>query len=176
MKWVAQFAHMGDDAGSKMDISNLATVLAPNILYSKGKDPIKDESFCAIESVTMLLEHAEEFSTVPEDFVPLLQSLVYGEGDMELNVRHILRKCEVAMKLKRTRSAGGPIPPQLPRQHSSPAAVAGDYQQHQLEQQLQFYLSSSPTEASNLRVQDSPITRSQSSSQLNDHLLLQDYS
>lgn len=115
---------MEDDSGSKMHIVNLATVLAPNILYSKSKDPTKDESFFAIETVTMMLQNAEEFATVPEDFIPLLQNLSYEEGDMDLNVRHILKKCEMVMKLKRTKAAGGPIAPQLPRQHSSPAAVS----------------------------------------------------
>jgi hypothetical protein len=160
MKWVSQFADMKDNTGSKMHIVNLATVLAPNILYSKSKDPIKDESFFAIETVTMMLQNAEEFATVPEDFIPLLQNLSYEEGDMELNVRHILKKCEMVMKLKRSRAAGGPIPPQLPRQHSSPAAVstmsntannpANDLQYPQQHQQPSYYLSSSPPQDSSL--------------------------
>ncbi|KAG0183842.1 hypothetical protein DFQ28_000768 [Apophysomyces sp. BC1034] len=86
MKWVATFAFMEDDTGSKMDETNLATVIAPNILYSKSKDPMKDDSFCSIEAVRMLLQHQEEFLSVPEDFVPLLQNLTYGESDMDLNM------------------------------------------------------------------------------------------
>lgn len=185
MKWVSQFAHMKDDSGSKMHIANLSTVLAPNILYSKSKDPIKDESFFAIETVTMMLQNAEEFATVPEDFIPLLQNLTYEEGDMELNVRHILKKCEMVMKLKRSRAAGGPIAPQLPRQHSSPAAVstisttttAGNnesYPQQRLDassSSSSYYLSSSPTQDSTLNNDSQlhssiPIMRSQSSSQI----------
>lgn len=167
MKWVSQFADDSGKGGSKMNIANLATVIAPNILYSKSKDPTKDESFYAIQTVTTMLQNAEEFATVPEDFIPLLQNLSYEEGDMELNVRHILKKCEMVMKMRRSKSSGGPIPPQLPRQHSSPAAVlststTADYsqqylqqlppsstigaedQQHQSSQQSAYYLSSSP--------------------------------
>ncbi|KAF7727490.1 hypothetical protein EC973_007468 [Apophysomyces ossiformis] len=124
MKWVATFAFIGEDAGSKMDVTNLATVLAPNILYSKSKDPMKDDSFCSIEAVRMLLQYQEEFASVPEDFVPLLQNLTYAESDMDLNVRHILKKCETVMKLKRSPSGGDIVPPGFYRQHSSPAAVS----------------------------------------------------
>lgn len=192
MKWVSQFAHMEDDSGSKMHIVNLATVLAPNILYSKSKDPTKDESFFAIETVTMMLQNAEEFATVPEDFIPLLQNLSYEEGDMDLNVRHILKKCEMVMKLKRTKAAGGPIAPQLPRQHSSPAAVSTlsntannlNDLQYPLDSSnnkptTAYHLSSSPTQDSSMisemdlqrkhnnNLAPIPIIRSQSSSQLN---------
>jgi hypothetical protein len=185
MKWVSQFADDSGGGGSKMTLANLATVIAPNILYSKSKDPIKDESFYAIETVTIMLQNAEEFATVPEDFIPLLQNLSYEEGDMELNVRHILKKCEMVMKMKRSQSAGGPILPQLPRQHSSPAAVNSDYSQQypqqsptstpttDQQQQGAYYLSSSPQdtslieEARNRHLAPIPIVRSQSSSQLN---------
>lgn len=187
MKWVSQFADDAGGGGSKMNIVNLATVIAPNILYSKSKDPTKDESFFSIETVNIMIQNAEEFATVPEDFIPLLQNLSYEEGDMELNVRHILKKCEVVMKMRRSRSAGGPIPPQLPRQHSSPAAVTTsnvDYpsyppmeqtQQQEQPQAQNYYLSSSPQNTEFEEPKDSlvipptipPIIRSQSSTQLN---------
>ncbi|KAF7727507.1 hypothetical protein EC973_007485 [Apophysomyces ossiformis] len=148
MKWVATFAHIDEESGSKMDLLNLATVLAPNILYSKSKDPAKDESFAAIESVHMLLKYQEEFCTVPEDFVPMLKNLSYGEGDMERNVRDILKKCEVAMKLKKSHSAGN-YPTMPPRQHSSPAAVptsSSILQSPQQEYPAHYHLSTSPVD------------------------------
>ncbi|KAI8971223.1 hypothetical protein BDB01DRAFT_845224 [Pilobolus umbonatus] len=105
MKWVAQFAHLDNNTGNKMDTANLATVIAPNILYSKSKDPLNDESYYAIQCITMLLKYPEEFATVPEDFVPLLQNLTYAESDMEMNVRQVLKKCEeVVQKNKRSGS------------------------------------------------------------------------
>lgn len=129
LKWVSTFAHAENGGGSKMDINNITIMIAPNIFYPKGKDTNKEESFGVIETVSLLLQHQEEFTAVPEDFVPLLENLNYGEGDMELSVRNILKKCEVVMKMTRTQSAKHdqiihqPTPPPLPRQHSSPAAV-----------------------------------------------------
>ncbi|KAI8341588.1 Rho GTPase activation protein [Blakeslea trispora] len=127
MKWVSQFAEDPKGGGSKMDITNLATVIAPNILYSKSKDPMKDESLYAIEAIQVMMQYAEEFATVPEDFIPLLQNLSYEEADMDMNVRHILKKCEMVVKMKRSQSANQ-MPPLLPRQHSSPAAVLTNYE------------------------------------------------
>ncbi|ORY57651.1 RhoGAP-domain-containing protein, partial [Neocallimastix californiae] len=40
---------------NKMDIDNLATIIAPTICYSKSKDPIKDDSFLAIEALKMMM-------------------------------------------------------------------------------------------------------------------------
>lgn len=55
----------------------------------------------------------------------MLQNLTYGENDMELNVRHILKKCEAVMKMARHQAgrAENRPPPLLPRQHSSPATT-----------------------------------------------------
>lgn len=64
LRWVALFSHVTTDTGSRMDIPNLARVIAPNILLSTSKDPLKDESFLAINSVEMLLESYEEFCMV----------------------------------------------------------------------------------------------------------------
>lgn len=61
LKWVASFSHVDEETGSKMDLHNLATVICPNILYSRGKDPYKDESFSAVRAVHELLEFQDEF-------------------------------------------------------------------------------------------------------------------
>ncbi|CAO3691998.1 unnamed protein product [Rhizopus stolonifer] len=98
IKWVSQFACLENKTGSKMDIYNLSTVITPNILYSKTKESSAEETKTAIETVSMLMENAEDFAKVPEDFVPLLQNLSYEEGDMELNVRQLLKKCENILK------------------------------------------------------------------------------
>lgn len=63
-KWVASFSHVDEETGSKMDLHNLATVITPNILYSKSKDPSKDESFLAIEAVHNLLKYQDDFWVV----------------------------------------------------------------------------------------------------------------
>jgi hypothetical protein len=36
---VPPISHVDEETGSKMDLQNLATVISPNILYAKGKDP-----------------------------------------------------------------------------------------------------------------------------------------
>lgn len=64
LRWVASFSHVDEETGSKMDLHNLATVITPNVLYSKSKDPIKDESFLAIEAVMGLLEYQDDFCVV----------------------------------------------------------------------------------------------------------------
>ena len=48
------------DDGNKMDLDNLATVITPNILYSKSKNPADDESVLAIEAVRLLLKNQQE--------------------------------------------------------------------------------------------------------------------
>ncbi|KAK4949217.1 Rho-type GTPase activating protein Rga1, partial [Elasticomyces elasticus] len=37
LNWVSSFAYTDEESGSKMDIHNLATVIAPNILYPSAK-------------------------------------------------------------------------------------------------------------------------------------------
>lgn len=61
LKWVASFSHVDEETGSKMDLQNLATVISPNILYAKGKDPARDESFSAARAVHELLELQDDF-------------------------------------------------------------------------------------------------------------------
>lgn len=50
--------------GNKMDMENLAVVLAPNILVSKSKNVLDDESFASIQAVEMLLKYQSEIWTV----------------------------------------------------------------------------------------------------------------
>ena len=59
LNWASSFSAVDEESGSKMDIHNLATVIAPNILYSNTKNPGVDESFFAIEAVHSLLLHNE---------------------------------------------------------------------------------------------------------------------
>lgn len=63
-RWVASFSHVTSDVGSRMDIPNLARVIAPNILTANSKDPLKDDSFASIRVIEVLLESYEEFCMV----------------------------------------------------------------------------------------------------------------
>ena len=75
-----------------------------------------------------------------------LQSLSYGEDDMEASARDILRKCEVVMKLKKMRVPDDHFPSMPTRQHSSPAAI-NTYKKAPAEPvQLYQELSSSPVD------------------------------
>ncbi|KAG7093922.1 hypothetical protein E1B28_007558 [Marasmius oreades] len=112
LKWVASFAHMDEETGSKMDSGNLATVICPSILYSRGRDPARDESFGAIRVVTSLLENQDEFFAVPEEFMSILHDQDYFANSMELPAKDFMRKCETYQRLKsgngRTPVPGGP--------------------------------------------------------------------
>ena len=64
LNWTASFSHIDEDSGSKMDVHNLATVITPNILYSKSKDAGMEDSFLAIEAVHTLIECNETMCEV----------------------------------------------------------------------------------------------------------------
>lgn len=64
LKWAASFHTVDEESGSKMDIHNLATVMAPNILYSANKTPDTDASFLAIEAVNTMIECNSEMCQV----------------------------------------------------------------------------------------------------------------
>lgn len=100
LKWVASFAHMDESTGSKMDLPNLATVICPSILYSRGRDAVRDESFGAIRVVTSLLENQDEFYMVPEEFLPILHDQEYFSNSMELPSKDFMKKCDTYMRLK----------------------------------------------------------------------------
>lgn len=100
LKWVASFAHMDEETGSKMDLGNLATVICPSILYSRGRDGIRDESFGAIRVVTALLENQDEYFCVPEEFLPILHDQEYFVNSMELPSKEFLKKCDTYQRVK----------------------------------------------------------------------------
>jgi hypothetical protein len=64
LKWTAQFSHVDEESGSKMDTHNLATVITPNILYSNSKTIGVDDAFLAIEVVHTLIEYNEAMCKV----------------------------------------------------------------------------------------------------------------
>jgi hypothetical protein len=100
LKWVASFSHLDAETGSKMDLGNLATVICPSILYSRGRDAVRDESFGAIRVVTSLLENQDEFYTVPEDFLRILNDQEYFSNSMELPGKEFMKKCDTYLRLK----------------------------------------------------------------------------
>lgn len=103
LKWVASFSHIDEETGSKMDLPNLATVICPNILYSKGSDPTKDETFLANRAVSYLLEHQDEIWKVPEELEAVLQDKDLMNSSADLTSRDILKKCEKYARLRQQR-------------------------------------------------------------------------
>ncbi|EXJ57013.1 hypothetical protein A1O7_07357 [Cladophialophora yegresii CBS 114405] len=99
LKWAASFSQVDEESGSKMDIHNLATVMAPNILYAKEKAagarpnvPQVDESFLAIEAVNTLIEYNDYFCQVPEDLQSILTDTGLHGGSAELTTKEILSR------------------------------------------------------------------------------------
>lgn len=107
LKWVASFSHIDEETGSKMDLPNLATVICPNILYSKGSDPTKDETFLANRAVSYLLEHQDEIWKVPEELEAVLQDKDLMNASADLTSRDILKKCEKYARMRQMRGGGG---------------------------------------------------------------------
>ena len=111
LKWVASFAHMDEVTGSKMDLQNLATVICPSILYSRGRDAVRDESFGSIRVVTELLESQDVYFCVPEEFLSVLGDKEHFASCMELPSKDFMRRCEGYLK---SRANGRPTMPMSP--------------------------------------------------------------
>jgi hypothetical protein len=109
LKWVASFAHLDETTGSKMDLGNLATVICPSILYSRNHNAVREESFGSIRVTTALLENQDEFFTVPEEFLPILQDQEYFANSMDLPGKEFLKKVDTYMKLKAGSANGRPL-------------------------------------------------------------------
>jgi RhoGAP domain len=62
LNWTSSFSHVDEDSGSKMDIHNLATVMTPNVLYSRNS--AVEESFLAIEAVNTLITYNDTMCEV----------------------------------------------------------------------------------------------------------------
>lgn len=128
LKWVASFAHMDAETGSKMDLSNLATVICPNILYARGQNAVRDETFGSLRVVTNFLENQDELFAVPAEFLPILHDQEYFANSLDLPAKEFMKKCDTYFKIKA--SNGRLLPPvqangSAPR-HTAPIAIPTD--------------------------------------------------
>lgn len=65
LKWAGSFHQVDEEAGSRMDIKNLSTVIAPNILYPNTKALALDsDPMFAIVGVEDVVRHIEEMCLV----------------------------------------------------------------------------------------------------------------
>lgn len=156
-RWVASFSHVTTDVGSRMDIPNLARVIAPNILTTNSKDPLKDDSFTSIRVVELMLECFDELCLVPEDLEPFLEDPSFKDGTADMSSKDFLKKVEQMMKHSNKSSAStatttttSPISNVLPSTASSLHDVRylelqQMQNQQQYHQQQQFQQYHSPT-------------------------------
>ncbi|KAJ1938681.1 Rho-type GTPase activating protein Rga1, partial [Kickxella alabastrina] len=100
LNWVATFSHVDEQTGSKMDVPNLATVIAPNILNADVKEPTRDRddtfSYEACAVVQQFMEAGELLWLLPDAVIAFLRdnSTEFAEGTSELNTKELLRRCE----------------------------------------------------------------------------------
>ncbi|KAI8399945.1 Rho-GTPase-activating protein LRG1 [Nakaseomyces glabratus] len=91
LNWTSSFSYIENEMGSKMDIHNLSTVIAPNILSSGLETPHNVEMkslevpadtfaqnngenhFLAIEVIDFLITHSEDICMVPTFLMKLLE-------------------------------------------------------------------------------------------------------
>ncbi|QSZ32649.1 hypothetical protein DSL72_002228 [Monilinia vaccinii-corymbosi] len=89
--WVASFHQVDEESGSKMDTHNLATVIAPNIIYTNAKSPV-DDNFLAIEVVHTLIECNEQMCEVPEDLQSILNDPILFNNTSDITTKEILKR------------------------------------------------------------------------------------
>ncbi|KAI9730159.1 MAG: hypothetical protein M1818_008253 [Claussenomyces sp. TS43310] len=90
--WVASFHQVDEESGSKMDVHNLATVIAPNILFTNAKNAGMDDSFLAIEAVHSLIECNETMCEVPQDFQSILNDPSFFNNSSDITTKEILKR------------------------------------------------------------------------------------
>ncbi|TAQ86105.1 hypothetical protein B7494_g5580 [Chlorociboria aeruginascens] len=89
--WVASFHQIDEESGSKMDTHNLATVIAPNILFTNAKTPV-DDNFLAIEVVHTLIECNEQMCEIPEDLRSILSDPTLFNNSSDITTKEILKR------------------------------------------------------------------------------------
>ncbi|RDA83586.1 hypothetical protein CP532_4754 [Ophiocordyceps camponoti-leonardi (nom. inval.)] len=93
LKWAGSFHQLDDEVGSKMDIRNLATVIAPNVLTNPNKALALDsEAIFVIDTVEILIKNIEEMCQVPDELLNLLNDPYLFSNSGEITTKEILRR------------------------------------------------------------------------------------
>ncbi|CAK7230433.1 Rho-type GTPase activating protein Rga1 [Sporothrix bragantina] len=93
LKWAGSFHQVDDESGSKMDIRNIATVIAPNILFVNSKTQALDsDPIFAIDAVDMLITNIEEMCLVPDELVDVLNDPYLFNNNGEITTKEILKR------------------------------------------------------------------------------------
>jgi len=92
LKWAGSFHQVDEEVGSKMDIKNLATVIAPNVLLDKNKTSTLDsDPMFAIEAVEILINNIEEMCLVPDELTDYLSDPAVFMNGGELTTKDIVK-------------------------------------------------------------------------------------
>jgi hypothetical protein len=102
LKWVGTFSYRDEETGSRMDLANLATVICPSILYAKGANAARDESFIAISVVQDLLENQDEYYFVPAELEFVIHENIFSifAKELDLPPKEIHRHCSKYMQAR----------------------------------------------------------------------------
>ncbi|ORY60149.1 RhoGAP domain-containing protein [Pseudomassariella vexata] len=93
LKWVATFHQVDEDSGSRMDVHNLARVMAPNILYLNTKTPsFSDEPMMAVACVEDLIQYNEEMCMVPDEIMDILSDSSLFSNNGDITTKEILKR------------------------------------------------------------------------------------
>ncbi|KAI9435974.1 RhoGAP-domain-containing protein [Lactarius indigo] len=117
LKWLSSFGSAQDDVRTRLNLSHVASEIGPSILFasdwvdfdtkyrskSTGGDIMKI-SDSRTKVFGKLLEHQDQFFTVPEEFLPLLHDQEFFASNMESSSKDFLKQCETYMRIK----FGGP--------------------------------------------------------------------
>ncbi|TXT08719.1 hypothetical protein VHUM_02847 [Vanrija humicola] len=119
LRWVASFSYKDEETGSRMDMANLATVITPSILYAKGGNAARDESFIGIQAVQQMLENQDELYRVPPELMFVLQYNLADifSKDPDLPPKELHKHCAKYLHLQRKNQT-------TPLQHR-PSVAAG---------------------------------------------------
>lgn len=86
LKWAGSFHQLDEENGSKMDIRNLATVIAPNVLTSGAKTLALDgEAIYVIDAVETIVNNIEEMCQVCHGWICLPNERKYFEPKTDMN-------------------------------------------------------------------------------------------
>ncbi|KAL7824229.1 hypothetical protein V8C26DRAFT_385349 [Trichoderma gracile] len=93
LKWAGTFHQLDEEVGSKMDVRNLATVIAPNILMNPARTLSMDsETIYVIDAVEMLIDNIEEMCQVPDEILTLLNDPHLFGNNGEISTKEIMKR------------------------------------------------------------------------------------
>ncbi|WFD08158.1 Rho-type GTPase activating protein Rga1 [Malassezia vespertilionis] len=98
LRWVASFSYVDEETGSRMDLPNLATVMCPNILYTRSAEVTRGDAVVANRVVCHLLAHQDDFWVVPKEMEPILQDRALISAAQDLGAQELMKRCQAYAK------------------------------------------------------------------------------